>query len=81
MHTVESIVLSIILMPSRPNDESPANIEATVEIHPIWQQGKLINSCKGKDIVVTLSTGSKWCFMGNKREIKKKKKKKESHGM
>ncbi|KAJ0962362.1 hypothetical protein J5N97_030190 [Dioscorea zingiberensis] len=30
VHTVESIVLSIISMLSSPNDESPANIEAAV---------------------------------------------------
>ncbi|KAI7992226.1 Ubiquitin-conjugating enzyme E2 7 [Camellia lanceoleosa] len=29
---VESIVLSIISMLSSPNDESPANVEATVEV-------------------------------------------------
>ncbi|XP_057970880.1 ubiquitin-conjugating enzyme E2 7-like isoform X2 [Malania oleifera] len=32
VHTVESIVLSIISMLSSPNDESPANIEAAVMI-------------------------------------------------
>ncbi|NDW60523.1 ubiquitin-conjugating enzyme E2, partial [Yangia sp. PrR004] len=31
VHTVESIVLSIISMLSSPNDESPANIEAAKE--------------------------------------------------
>ncbi|MBA0552668.1 hypothetical protein Golob_023451 [Gossypium lobatum] len=30
VHTVESIVLSIISMLSSPNDESPANVEAAV---------------------------------------------------
>ncbi|THG01928.1 hypothetical protein TEA_006082 [Camellia sinensis var. sinensis] len=32
VHTVESIVLSIISMLSSPNDESPANIEAAVKL-------------------------------------------------
>uniref|UniRef100_J3L5P3 E2 ubiquitin-conjugating enzyme n=1 Tax=Oryza brachyantha TaxID=4533 RepID=J3L5P3_ORYBR len=32
VHTVESIVLSIISMLSSPNDESPANIEAAVDL-------------------------------------------------
>ncbi|XP_010520281.1 PREDICTED: ubiquitin-conjugating enzyme E2 7-like [Tarenaya hassleriana] len=31
VHTVESIVLSIISMLSSPNDESPANLEAAIE--------------------------------------------------
>ncbi|OAY68498.1 Ubiquitin-conjugating enzyme E2 7 [Ananas comosus] len=31
VHTVESIVLSIISMLSSPNDESPANVEAAKE--------------------------------------------------
>ena len=31
IHTVESIVLSVISMLSDPNDESPANIEAAKE--------------------------------------------------
>jgi len=31
VHTVESIVLSIISMLSSPNDESPANIDAAKE--------------------------------------------------
>ena len=30
VHTVESIVLSVISMLADPNDESPANIEAAV---------------------------------------------------
>ncbi|KAH1159104.1 hypothetical protein GLYMA_11G140900v4 [Glycine max] len=32
VHTVESIVLSIISMLSSPNDESPANVEAAVSL-------------------------------------------------
>ncbi|RDX83498.1 Ubiquitin-conjugating enzyme E2 13 [Mucuna pruriens] len=32
VHTVESIVLSIISMLSSPNDESPANVEAAIKI-------------------------------------------------
>ncbi|KAK1271259.1 Ubiquitin-conjugating enzyme E2 14 [Acorus gramineus] len=36
VHTVESIVLSIISMLSSPNDESPANIEAAKE----WRDRK-----------------------------------------
>ncbi|KAI3983075.1 hypothetical protein MKX01_035356 [Papaver californicum] len=31
IHTVESIVLSIISMLSSPNDESPANVDAAIE--------------------------------------------------
>ncbi|XP_062231588.1 ubiquitin-conjugating enzyme E2 7-like isoform X2 [Phragmites australis] len=34
VHTVESIVLSIISMLSSPNDESPANIEAASQLTP-----------------------------------------------
>lgn len=30
MHTVETIIISVISMLSSPNDESPANIEAAV---------------------------------------------------
>ncbi|KAI9128116.1 hypothetical protein K1719_001109 [Acacia pycnantha] len=36
VHTVESIVLSIISMLSSPNDESPANVEAAV----MWRDKK-----------------------------------------
>ncbi|URD79545.1 ras-related protein [Musa troglodytarum] len=37
VHTVESIVLSIISMLSSPNDESPANVEAAVSLkHEIF---------------------------------------------
>ncbi|KAH3757074.1 ubiquitin-conjugating enzyme [Pelomyxa schiedti] len=36
VHTVESILLSVISMLSSPNDESPANIEAAVE----WRTNK-----------------------------------------
>ncbi|KAK2985705.1 hypothetical protein RJ640_011933 [Escallonia rubra] len=31
VHTVESIILSIISMLSCPNDESPANVDAAIE--------------------------------------------------
>ncbi|XP_008802772.1 ubiquitin-conjugating enzyme E2 7-like isoform X8 [Phoenix dactylifera] len=34
VHTVESIVLSIISMLSSPNDESPANVEAAQTLKP-----------------------------------------------
>ncbi|KAJ4885179.1 Ubiquitin-conjugating enzyme E2 14 [Raphanus sativus] len=37
VHTVESIVLSIISMLSGPNDESPANVEAAKE----WRDNKI----------------------------------------
>ena len=33
VHTVETILLSVISMLSTPNDESPANIEAAVGIY------------------------------------------------
>jgi ubiquitin-conjugating enzyme E2 G1 len=33
VHTVETILLSVISMLSTPNDESPANIEAAVRIY------------------------------------------------
>ncbi|KAL9668307.1 hypothetical protein QQ045_002687 [Rhodiola kirilowii] len=36
VHTVESIVLSIISMLSSPNDESPVNVEAAKE----WRDNK-----------------------------------------
>ena len=36
MHTVETIMLSIISMLSSPNDESPANIDAAKE----WREDK-----------------------------------------
>lgn len=36
MHTVESIVLSIISMLSCPNDESPANIDAA----KMWREDR-----------------------------------------
>uniref|UniRef100_A0A2C9VZ45 UBC core domain-containing protein n=2 Tax=Manihot esculenta TaxID=3983 RepID=A0A2C9VZ45_MANES len=36
VHTVESIVLSIISMLSSPNDESPANVEAAKE----WRENR-----------------------------------------
>ncbi|KAL9247681.1 hypothetical protein vseg_021088 [Gypsophila vaccaria] len=36
VHTVESIVLSIISMLSSPNDESPANVDAAIQ----WRQDK-----------------------------------------
>jgi ubiquitin-conjugating enzyme E2 G1 len=36
VHTVESIVLSIISMLSSPNDESPANVEAAVSVDVIF---------------------------------------------
>ncbi|KAI8539961.1 hypothetical protein RHMOL_Rhmol09G0223400 [Rhododendron molle] len=35
VHTVESIVLSIISMLSSPNDESPANVEAAVSVYSL----------------------------------------------
>ncbi|XP_062156168.1 ubiquitin-conjugating enzyme E2 14 [Alnus glutinosa] len=36
VHTVESIILSIISMLSSPNDESPANVDAAKE----WREGR-----------------------------------------
>jgi ubiquitin-conjugating enzyme E2 G1 len=33
VHTIETILLSVISMLSSPNDESPANIEAAVRTH------------------------------------------------
>nr|GFA52524.1 ubiquitin-conjugating enzyme E2 7 [Tanacetum cinerariifolium] len=36
VHTVESIVLSIISMLSTPNDESPANVDAA----KMWRESK-----------------------------------------
>ena len=36
IHTVESILLSVIAMLSAPNDESPANVDAAVE----WRNNK-----------------------------------------
>ncbi|XP_078181241.1 ubiquitin-conjugating enzyme E2 7-like [Carex rostrata] len=38
VHTVESIILSIISMLSSPNDESPANVEAAKEWRENWDQ-------------------------------------------
>ena len=32
VHTVETIMLSVISMLSSPNDESPANVEAAVRV-------------------------------------------------
>uniref|UniRef100_A0A804Q2M8 E2 ubiquitin-conjugating enzyme n=1 Tax=Zea mays TaxID=4577 RepID=A0A804Q2M8_MAIZE len=48
VHTVESIVLSIISMLSSPNDESPANIEAAVSAHGIILSLSLSLSLIGK---------------------------------
>lgn len=34
IHTVETILISVISMISEPNDESPANVDAAVSITP-----------------------------------------------
>ncbi|PPS03996.1 hypothetical protein GOBAR_AA16662 [Gossypium barbadense] len=46
VHTVESIVLSIISMLSSPNDESPANVEAAKE----WRERKDEFKRKGDEL-------------------------------
>ena len=35
VHTVETILISVISMLADPNDESPANVDAAVSIYPI----------------------------------------------
>ncbi|KAL5156888.1 Ubiquitin-conjugating enzyme E2 7 [Glycine soja] len=52
VHTVESIVLSIISMLSSPNDESPANVEAAKE----WRDRR--DEFKKKDIQLNVWIGS-----------------------
>ncbi|KAH9701179.1 ubiquitin-conjugating enzyme E2 7 [Citrus sinensis] len=54
VHTVESIVLSIISMLSGPNDESPANVEAATGILK-FSQPSLSFSLHGQ---VTVTTGN-----------------------
>ncbi|KAH9661348.1 ubiquitin-conjugating enzyme E2 7 [Citrus sinensis] len=54
VHTVESIVLSIISMLSSPNDESPANVEAATGILK-FSQPSLSFSLHGQ---VTVTTGN-----------------------
>lgn len=50
VHTVETILISVISMLADPNDESPANVDAAVsEIIikiQIWQYGIVSKSCK-----------------------------------
>lgn len=44
VHTVETILISVISMLADPNDESPANVDAAVS--KIWQYGIVSKSCK-----------------------------------
>ena len=37
VHTVETILVSVISMLSDPNDESPANVDAAVRYHTVWK--------------------------------------------
>ena len=51
VHTVTSIILSIISLLSAPNDESPANVDAAV----IWRNNynefiKIVNKCVRKSL-------------------------------
>lgn len=48
IHTVETILMSVISMISDPNDESPANVDAAVSAAPFWlifQNGVFFSSC------------------------------------
>lgn len=42
VHTVETILISVISMLSSPNDESPANIEAAVSLSVQWMPSSLL---------------------------------------
>lgn len=42
VHTVETILISVISMLSSPNDESPANIEAAVSLLVQWMPSYLL---------------------------------------
>lgn len=50
VHTVETILISVISMLADPNDESPANVDAAVSKIiikiQIWQDGIVSKSCK-----------------------------------
>lgn len=50
VHTVETILISVISMLADPNDESPANVDAAVSKIiikiQIWQYGIVSKSCK-----------------------------------
>ena len=47
VHTVETILVSVISMLSSPNDESPANLDAAKE----WRESKDVFKKKVTDIV------------------------------
>ena len=49
IHTVETIIVSVISMLAEPNDESPANVDAAVSIVIIWALMRQ-----------NLSSGSNW---------------------
>ena len=40
IHTVETIIVSVISMLTEPNDESPANVDAAVSIIEILGEGR-----------------------------------------
>ncbi|KAA3489615.1 ubiquitin-conjugating enzyme E2 7 [Gossypium australe] len=74
IHTVESIVLSIISMLSSPNDESPANVEAAKE----WRENrdefrKKVSRCvrRSQEMIyswIKLKQSLQSCTMLNKKE-------------
>ena len=57
VHTVETILISVISMLADPNDESPANVDAAVSIYPIiiFPFDKLIESCRNVLLSVFVS--------------------------
>ncbi|KHN33397.1 Ubiquitin-conjugating enzyme E2 7 [Glycine soja] len=77
VHTVESIVLSIISMLSSPNDESPANVEAAATRPALALTCCSILSCAalpypvlGEQVKVPLCVGKEW--RDRRDEFKKK---------
>lgn len=47
VHTVETILISVISMLADPNDESPANVDAAVSRVPLANRSVLIDSIRG----------------------------------